>query len=250
MAKDGDSVEGKYNAQTLWVEVALGENDFGIEFNGTDRSAVLPLSESDEEIHFRPNQSGSVGDHFALLGQHDVYYEQVGCQQIFVVVPDEANNQLESDPETYAEALAYASREIGVGHRHRTVAAFVAPQKFGPREGYTPHRENRRPGNSGEFYISPNSTLTSLKNTWIHEYIHTRQGLKRLAAMVAEARPPCSVKVYLHVRREGNVSAQVGSSSKVMTPQEAYGTSSDLYRFFRRLRVTVEWTSTERSGME
>lgn len=170
---EGDSAEREYNSQNPWIEIVLGSPQKGVEYSTTEQTVVVPLPQSDDvDLFFKPDTVGYVGAHFALLGEYNVGTAHTGCQRIHVVVPSNTNLKR---ADHYAQAIADAGSRLDIGHRYRLVTAFVAPVDTGNRNGFNPRRFDEKREPSAEFYISPQSQLTNPKNTWIHEYIHTRQ---------------------------------------------------------------------------
>jgi len=171
----GSSVEREYNAETPWLEVELESPHGNLTYATSDENVVVPVFHSDDvDLFFQPNTTGYVGAQFALLGDYNVETAHAGCQRVQVVTPENADLHKNSDQ--YADAIATAGGKLAIGHRYRLVTAFVAPRDTGKRNGFTPERHDEN-GPAAEFYISPDSRLTTTKNTWIHEYIHTRQSV-------------------------------------------------------------------------
>jgi hypothetical protein len=170
-----NGVERKYNAEKPWIELALGEVYKNISYAVSEQSIVVPTFESSTDgvnLFFDPQPTGYAGSHFALIGDYRVGLAKSGCQRIQVISP--TNADLSRSPQAYADAIAAAGNKLDIGSKYRVVTAFVAPSDTGKRNGFTAKRhENERP--SAEFYISPQSTLTNPTNTWVHEYVHTRQ---------------------------------------------------------------------------
>lgn len=169
----GRSAEREYNAHSPWIEIKLGSPHGNLTYATSDENVVVPIFRSDDvDLFFQPNTTGYVGSHFALLGDYEVEIAHEGCQRVQVVTPESAD--LHKNADQYADAIATAGGKLAIGHRYRLVTAFVAPRDTGKRNGFTPERHDEN-GPAAEFYISPDSRLTTTKNTWIHEYIHTRQ---------------------------------------------------------------------------
>jgi hypothetical protein len=167
------TIERKYNAEQPWVEVALGSPYPNISYVSSDQNAVAPTFESDDvSLYHQPGDTGFAGAQFVLLGPYQMGTAHNGCQRLRVVAP--AAVDLPRRLTGYAEALATVGGNLDIGPRYRVVTAIVAPTNTGRRNGFAPqYEESRRFGS--EFYISPTARLTTLKNTWVHEYVHTRQ---------------------------------------------------------------------------
>lgn len=170
---DEGGLERKYNAENPWIELSTGSPLGNLSYSTSEQNVVVPLPHSEDvDLFFQPKPTGFVGAHFALLGDYTVGTAQNGCQSILVIVPESAD--LSKSPDKYAQVIATAGNELTIGPQYRLVTAFVAPSDTGERNGFTPRRlDGERP--AAEFYISPESQFTVARNTWIHEYIHTRQ---------------------------------------------------------------------------
>jgi hypothetical protein len=167
------TIERTYNADRPWVEVVLGSPYPNISYVGNADHAVVPTIESEDvSLYHQPKNAGFAGTHLVLLGSYQMGTAYEGCQRIRVVAPSDVD--LPRSPTAYAEALATVGGKLEIGPRYRVVTAIVAPTNTGRRNGFAPrHEDSRRIGS--EFYISPTARLGNTKNTWVHEYVHTRQ---------------------------------------------------------------------------
>jgi len=66
---DETYAERKYNADTPRVEIALGSPHSNLTYATSKQTVVVPVFRSDDvDLFFKPNTTGYVGAHFALLG--------------------------------------------------------------------------------------------------------------------------------------------------------------------------------------
>jgi len=171
------NTERNYNADRPWIEVSLGSPYPNISYTASEHNTVVPTVDSqDVELFHQPTPTGYAGAEYVLLGDYELATAKKGCQRIRIVVPDSVS--LSRSPEAYAEAIATAGSELSIGPKYRVVTGFVAPADTGGRNGMVPRRGNENRA-AADFYISPQAKLTNPQNTWIHEYIHTRQTTPR-----------------------------------------------------------------------
>lgn len=108
---------------------------------------------------------GSVS--LAVLGEHEVHGgEDEGFR---VVVPDAASPGY--DPDEIIDVLRTARDDLAVGSENRVVDVFVAPDPI-RRGGLAPQLERHGRQN---VWVYHHSSMSGPQNTWIHEYVHTRQ---------------------------------------------------------------------------
>lgn len=170
---DSEGLERDYNAQNPWIEVHYGNPVPNMTYPTTAGSFVVELPDSsDADLQFTTNRSGYVGSHFALLGEYGIGTSHAGCQQIQVVMP--AGLAQTEPADHYASKLAIAATSLDIGPRYTVVTAFVLPGDSGGRDGFTP-----KDGDifASEFVVSTDASFTNPRNTWVHEYIHTRQAI-------------------------------------------------------------------------
>ena len=170
---DNGNAERDYNADRPWIEVSLGSPHANISYTASEQHAVVPTVDSREvELFHQPMPTGYAGAEYVLLGDYELGTAKEDCQRIRIVVPDSVS--LPRSPDAYAESLATAGSDLSIGPKYRVVTGFVAPIDTGDRNGMVPElSDENRP--AAEFYISPQARLTNPENTWLHEYIHTRQ---------------------------------------------------------------------------
>lgn len=110
---------------------------------------------------------GVVKDGFAFLGEHDIRMKSANGQRFRLVIPKAAN--LTESPAAILNNITYASRKLRVGERDEDVVMIAAPTPDGINwsHGGTAH--------DSVFWAIDEARLDHPGNTWIHEYVHTRQ---------------------------------------------------------------------------
>jgi len=117
---------------------------------------------------------GVAGDWMVYLGQADTRERSAHGQQFRLVVPDRAS--LSEAPDEILDSLTTASNQLRVGDRDDTVVAFAAPTtavEWGVR--------GLQYGEA-DMWIRDAEELDTVENTWLHEYVHTRQDYETTAA--------------------------------------------------------------------
>lgn len=112
----------------------------------------------------------------AYLGPYDRYTMNEKAEQFELIIPDEA--ELWHDPAAILECLTAASSHLEIGPTNNRVLAIAAPAKqsnWGP--------SGTQFGDEG-FWTLDNIRLAHPNNTWIHEYVHTRQQFESDDSMV------------------------------------------------------------------
>lgn len=93
-----------------------------------------------------------------------------GRQPTRPIKPEDA----EFNVEKRSTMLTAAARPLEVGHAYTSVYVFASPEDPGTRDGFVIEYEN-------EVFLYGAAPVNKARNTWLHEYIHTRQ-----AAYLAE----------------------------------------------------------------
>jgi len=108
---------------------------------------------------------GVVGDAIAYLGPARQYERRAAGQNLVLVVPAAAS--LSATPNGILDALA-AAAELRIGARDERTVTIAAP--VGPNWGPAglQYGENAA-------WVRADERLDTASNTWIHEYVHTRQ---------------------------------------------------------------------------
>jgi len=163
-----------YNADQPWIEVALGSVAENISYTTAQSNIVVPALEGEKvDLFYDPQPAGFAGSQYVLLGEYSTAMAQEGCQHVRVVVPESVD--LPRNPSRYAETVATAGKSLSIGPKYRVVTAFVAPSKMGNRNGFAPPRSYDEDVGAAEYYVGPTAEIGTVRNTWVHEYVHTRQ---------------------------------------------------------------------------
>ncbi|WP_135364370.1 hypothetical protein [Halosimplex halophilum] len=111
---------------------------------------------------------GYVGEWLAYLGAVETRERRAHGQRFELVVPERAT--LTESPDAVFDSLAAAGDRMRVGDRDPVVTAFAAPTTsvgWGVR--------GLQYGDS-DMWVRDAEPLATAENTWLHEYVHTRQG--------------------------------------------------------------------------
>jgi predicted nucleic acid-binding Zn ribbon protein len=103
----------------------------------------------------------------AYLGPYDEYRDTVGGQITRLVVP--STSDLITPPSTVLTGLSEAASVLEVGELSSEVLAVALPTtktNWGAM--------GRQAGDNG-FWVQADASMTTPNNTWLHEYVHTRQ---------------------------------------------------------------------------
>ena len=104
------------------------------------------------------------------LGSHDERRFTAGGQQFRFILPTQAS--LNSSFEKIAASLSHAAENLQVGGRNDDVVVIAAPSTVNWGWG------GLHTGSNG-FWAVDSSSVTHPSNTWVHEYVHTRQEWNR-----------------------------------------------------------------------
>jgi hypothetical protein len=140
---------------------AVGTTDWAL-FETSSALGAVRVDGSWVNVSSQPAGPGVVGDGYVFLGPHETFSRTIDGERLRLVVPAAADLRVERNA-TFA-AVAVASRQFDIGAANGTVTMFAAPEPF--RGG------GQAIGN--DFWVHADSGLHGA-NTWIHEYVHTRQ---------------------------------------------------------------------------
>ena len=132
----------------------------GVSWRSTDTdSELLQTNAVDGE--------GIASTHMAYLGPYTEHTSSAAGQTFRLVVPEAAD--LREDPDEILGAFEAAAERLVIGSRPDVfaIAAPTAGQTWGPAG------VQRGPG--GDMWVRDAERLGTTRNTWIHEYVHTRQ---------------------------------------------------------------------------
>ena len=132
----------------------------GVSWRSTDTDSELARSNM-------VDGEGVASTHMAYLGPYTEHTGSAAGQTFRLVVPEAAD--LREDPDEILAALEAAAGRLVIGPRPDVfaVAAPTAGQSWGPAG------VQRGPG--GDFWVRDTEALGTAQNTWVHEYVHTRQ---------------------------------------------------------------------------
>lgn len=124
---------------------------------------------------YRVAGDGVVSDDadFLYLGEYDEWSVRAGDETIRLIVPVVAD--LNADPRAVLRTLARASKDLDVGCRSEEVVAIAAPT------GEMSLDNAGLYDSSSGFWVKDDHRIDTLQqgaggSTWVHEYVHTRQG--------------------------------------------------------------------------
>ncbi len=122
----------------------------------------------DQRSRVRSDDTGFAGPAVVYLGEYDSFTTNATNQTVRLVRPADAD--MATDPDRVLEVLSTASRQLRVGARDDVVNAFAGPTPL--RYGGTTANAQ---GAAQDFWVSASAGAGGPPNTWIHEYVHTRQ---------------------------------------------------------------------------
>ena len=128
---------------------------------------------TDDEVdvgidHRRTVADGAVGDLVAYLGPHETYTRTAHGQTFELVVPEAAS--MTAEPDAVLAAFANASAEFRVGDRDERVFTVAAPTSV---EWAVLGLQTW----DSDMWVRADEPIETADNTWLHEYVHTRQRL-------------------------------------------------------------------------
>jgi len=115
--------------------------------------------------------AGYVGEAFVYLGAVDTRSRRAHGQTFTLVVPDRAT--MAEPPDAVLDALADSSDRLRVGDRDEQVTVFVAPTTPAVDWGV----RGLQYGDS-DAWVRDVEPLGGPDDTWVHEYVHTRQSFR------------------------------------------------------------------------
>lgn len=158
-----------------WVDtgdwtLANPRTDFAYRTAGLDRWVYSWQANArvDRRTRVGADHRGFAGPSIVYLGGFEASTTNATAQRIRLVRPTAA--ELADDPERVLRVLSAASNQLRVGARDSVVNAFAGPRPL--RHGGTAALGG---GDRQDFWVSAGSDAGAPPNTWIHEYVHTRQ---------------------------------------------------------------------------
>ena len=136
--------------------------------------ARFPYAASGDRINATVDLEGSgfVSDRALYLGGYAEHTADGGGQRLRLIVPHSAT--VPAGPDRIVRSLASASERLRIGGKDPEVLVFAAPDplRMPTIRGWV--RGYAYPG-SGEVVVNDGMPLDAPRNTWLHEYVHTRQ---------------------------------------------------------------------------
>ena len=117
----------------------------------------------------RLENQGTVGSSMVYLGPHETTRANVTGGSLRVVEPAAANA---SNTDRAVRSIQRASTQLRVGARDSEVTVFVAPAPLRDGGLAVDGRSGRQ-----DVWVSDRTPVAPPDNTWLHEYVHTRQSL-------------------------------------------------------------------------
>lgn len=141
--------------QGSWAGVAVGRVVPRIEGTGSG------------EPTFEVEGPGTIRGGFAYLGEYETYSREGRDETFHLVVPEKA--VLLASPETILDELEETSQTLRIRGRSGDIHAFALPTR-GIQTRYTGVALG-----SGAVVVRDDAAATTSGDTWVHEYVHTRQ---------------------------------------------------------------------------
>ena len=111
---------------------------------------------------------GVASSHMAYLGTYTEHTYTAAGQEFRLVVPDAAD--LREDPDEILSTLGAAADRLAIGERGDSVFVVAAPTSE-----HTWASAGLQRGDGGDMWVRDVERLGTARDTWVHEYVHTRQ---------------------------------------------------------------------------
>lgn len=111
---------------------------------------------------------GVASTHMAYLGAYTEHTGSAAGQEVSLIVPETAN--LQENPEDIVDTLEAAAERLAIGDQTEGVFVIAAPTA---EHTWAPAGLQR--GDGGDMWVQDAERLGTERDTWIHEYVHTRQ---------------------------------------------------------------------------
>ena len=111
---------------------------------------------------------GIASTHMAYLGPSTEHTDAAAGQAFRLVVPDAAD--LREDPDEILATLGAAADRLTIGERGSAVFVIAAPTA-----DHTWASAGLQRGDGGDMWVRDVERLGTARDTWVHEYVHTRQ---------------------------------------------------------------------------
>lgn len=119
---------------------------------------------------------GAAGPFITYLGPSESYTREAAGQRFRLVVPEAAD--LEADVADVLDVLAYSAERLDFGERDADVFVVAAPAADTGVEWAATGLQR----GEADMWVRDVEALEDPRNTWIHEYTHTRQEYERTEA--------------------------------------------------------------------
>lgn len=189
-------------------------------------NTVYPLvSNDDKNVQVEANKPAKFGNQLIFMGEFEVQSYRGDGYSLSLIAPTHSDPP---SPDSIFEMIDFASERLQVGSRNDEITAFITTDPI--REGGVTHSMNFFKNEIGksvrEFWVHENSSLTSLNNTVLHEYVHTRQGFGLDADMEwfteASAEYYAARLTYHDNTLVGNAFLAKGDVTNFLHPTETY----------------------------
>lgn len=159
--------DGDYRAngstQTPWIEYA----STGLSKHGYAQDTYRTPDHPVGEVNMTTSDGIVSRDLMYLGGHYHVHTVENGCETIRLIVP--CDTRLRASPAAVVEQQLNASKSLDVGHRYDVMTMFAVENQ--PSNGVTGLAYQK--GDTVVWAVRP---VESARSTWLHEYIHSRQG--------------------------------------------------------------------------
>lgn len=159
----GDGDQHVYAVTDDWALVSTPS--VGLRWTGVD---------ADVQRSQTVDGDGVAGPHISFLGAAEEYTGTAAGQGFRLVVPERAD--MHEDPADVLATYERAAERIDVGQRDDEVRVFVAPT------GSVEWAATGVQRGDADLWVRDVERLDDARNTWIHEYVHTRQEYRRTEA--------------------------------------------------------------------
>lgn len=159
--------DGDYRADgstsTPWIEYA----STGLSKHGYAQDTYRTPDHPVGEVNMTTSDGIVSRDLMFLGGHYHVHTVENGCETIRLIVP--CDTRLSASPEAVVEQQLNASKTLDVGHRYDEVTMFAVENQ--PKDGVTGLAYQK-----GDTTVWAARSVDSPRSTWLHEYVHSRQG--------------------------------------------------------------------------
>lgn len=127
--------------------------------------------QADVERNQQVDGEGVAGQYITYLGPYEERSRTASGQRFRMVIPERAN--LREDPSDIFDSMTHAAKRLEIGQRDDEVLVIVAPSKNVDWAATGVQRGD------ADMWVRDVERLDTSGNTWIHEYVHTRQAYER-----------------------------------------------------------------------